>query len=160
MPRITRLFNCLVVLLLAMPLTAVLAGDDARDVVRDIYRQVETACPKGGGQQPYNLAAIAEAHFTGDLRDQLARAYRDHALAFDILIDAQDCDIGDVDLDTIGDHHDGAQAVIRAKFKNFREKRLVDLLLVHESGQWKVADVSYRHRAWSLRRELAARGGK
>jgi hypothetical protein len=144
-----------------LPFTQVEARHDARDVVRDIYRQVERACPRRGERRPYNLATIAANYFVDDLRAMLDRAYANHAFEFDILIDAPECEIRDVDLDTLGDDDDDrGQVLIRAKFRNFGEMRLVDLVMVREFGQWRVADIVYRHRPWSLRRELEYAGGK
>ncbi|MGQ0671814.1 MAG: hypothetical protein ACT4N2_02875 [Hyphomicrobium sp.] len=134
-----------------------LADDDADDVARDIYRQVERAC-EGRGRAPYNLAEIAEYHFLPELRDLLADAYREHRLDFDILIDGQDCNIRDVDID--GGDDDSDHSIARAEFKNFGRKRVVDLYLVRKAGQWLVADIAYRHRKWSLRRDLGGDRGK
>lgn len=142
--------------------SAALADDDARDVARDIYRKVERACERSG-RAPYNLAEIVEHHFLPELRVELDRAYRNGQIDFDILIDAQDCNIRDVDLDGGHDHDDergGRPVVVTAKFRNYGERRAVDLVMVRTRGGWKVADIVYRHRAWSLRQNLAYAGGK
>jgi hypothetical protein len=132
-----------------------MADHDPDDVARKIFRKVEKACPVGKEGEPYNLAAIAGEHFVSDLSDQLGRAYADHAIDFDILIDGQDCEISDVDLDDVKEDDEGGRVVIRAEFENFGEKRVVDLLMVRAGEDWKVADIAYRHRDWQLRRELA-----
>ena len=162
MPSLNKSFRAalrvsLAALLLAAGALAAQARDDAKDVARDIYRQVERAC-EDRSREPYNLATIAEQHFVADLKESLDRAYRDQALGFDILIDGQDCQIRDVDLDEAGDDDDDdrrGETIVRAEFKNFCEKRRIDLVMVREGGRWMVADIVYRHREWSLRQELA-----
>ena len=148
--------------LLLVPLAASAGQDEADDVARDIYRQVERACPAHGGGQPYNLATIADNYFVPELRDLLGEAYANNAVHFDVLIDAQDCSIRDVDIDVDGDEdaEDSQHVVARAHFKNFGERRVVDLLMVSDGREWKVVDVAYRHRDWSLRRDLNVRYSK
>ena len=135
---------------------AAVAGHGAKHVARAIYRIVEKACPEHGNGVPYNLAAIAEEHFSPGLREALRRAYERHSIGFDILIDAQDCATDDVDLDV--DRQDRGLAIARAEFRNFGEKRDIELVLMKVGGHWKVEDVFYRHRDWSARRDLE--GGK
>ncbi len=148
-------------MLATLPMAQALAGDDADDAARDIFRQVEKACPVGANGTPYNLATIAATYFVDDLRVQLDHAYANHVLEFDILIDAQDCEIPDVDLDEVGDDDDHrGQMIVRAKFDNFGEPRVVDLVMVRQAKEWKVADVVYRHRDWSLRRDIDQLNGK
>lgn len=140
---------------LALPVT-LHAGDDAEDVAERIYDRVEDACPVRGNGHPYNLAAIADRYFVPDLRDMLADAYAANSVGFDILIDAQDCAIRDVDVDVDGDD-DRDRVVARAEFRNLGEPRVVDLLMVRHGGRWLVADIAYRHRDWRLRRDLEVR---
>ena len=139
------------VALLLLPASAAMAGDDARDVAKHIYRLVEKACPEDGDGLPYNLADIARDHFSPELQDRLSRAYRDHRLDFDVLIDAQDCAIDDVDVHADDDR---GHVIARAKFRNFGEKRKIELVLARIDGAWKVADIRYQHRNWSLSRDL------
>ena len=151
------------------------AGDDAKDVARSIYRQVERACPADGDGVPYNLATIAQEHFSPDLHTRVAQAYADHRIDFDILIDAQDCAIGDIDVDAdshgdrdeVDDDDDddrrrshSGHSIARAEFTNFGETRTIELMLTRIGDTWKVADVRYRHRDWSLSRDLEYAGGK
>ena len=155
LPRLISVLSVMTaVALLALPAGPAMAGDDARDVARRIYRLVEKACPEDGDGLPYNLADIARDHFSPELQDQLSRAYRDHRLDFDVLIDARDCAIDDVDIDTDDDHDDRGRAIASAKFKNFGERRKVELVMVSMDGGWKVADIRYQHRNWSLTRDL------
>jgi hypothetical protein len=132
------------------------SGDDAGDVAQKIYRIVERSCPEDGEGVPYNLAEVASRYFLPDLNEALRQAYEQHTLGFDILIDAQDCAIDDVDIDVDGDEEERGQVLARAEFRNFGEPRVVNLLLVSGAYGWKVADIAYGHRDWQLRRELAA----
>lgn len=157
MNALVKILSAAAIMVPALALPAALhAGDDAEDVAERIYDRVEDACPVRGNGHPYNLAAIADRYFVPDLRDILADAYADHAVGFDVLIDAQDCAIRDIDVDVDGDDDDGNRVVARAEFKNLGEPRVVDLLMVRHGGRWLVADIAYRHRDWRLRRDLHA----
>jgi hypothetical protein len=131
------------------------ASDDAGDIAHKIYRIVEKACPEDGGGVPYNLAEIASAYFSPGLNDALRYAYERHTLGFDILIDAQDCAIDDVDVDVDDDDEERGQVLARAEFRNFGEPRVVNLIMVRGRYGWKVADIAYGHRDWQLRRDLS-----
>lgn len=159
--RIARLAAGLVCLMLSAP-TALADDDEADDVARAIYRQVERACPVGREGNPYNLAAVAARYFLPEVKEELSRAYASRALDFDILIDSRDCEIDDVDIDMKGDDDDDGpgRVVARAEFENFGERKVVDLLMVRTGRVWKVADIAYRHRNWQLMRDVGVRYSK
>jgi hypothetical protein len=135
------------------------AGDDPDDVLRAVYEPVEQACPEDGRSRRYNLAEIAERHFTDELRDLLRSAYEARTIDFDILIDARECAIEDIDLDIRGVREDEegreVSAVGRAEFRNLGDKRRIEFLIVNRHGEWRVDDIRYKHRNWSLRRDIA-----
>lgn len=73
-------------------------------------------------------------------------------LGFDVLIDGQDCKVADVRTTTVSE--DAGKATVRVDFTNFEEKRAVDLVMTKIGPAWKVDDVVYGHREFSLRKEL------
>lgn len=121
-----------------------------RAVLDDIFGQMDAMCG-GDGQGPaYDLDAIAKTYFTPPLVAIVTRDYEQpNALGYDILIDAQDCRTGDLKLSILSE--DASSATGRATFKNMGEERIIDLVMTKPGADWKVADVVYHHRSFSLK---------
>lgn len=132
--------------------TAFAGGSDPEVVLDEIYGQVDAMCGGDGQGAPYDIYAIAETHFLPSLSEPFAKAIESGDLGFDILVDAQDCKITDLKLEVVDT--DEADAVGRAVFKNMGEDRIVDLVMTKSGDEWKVSDVVYQHRAFSLKGAL------
>lgn len=145
--RIPRLLAALPLILLAGPAAA--GGSDPEVVLDEIYGQVDAMCG-GNGQGPaYDITAIAETYFAPDLVKTFETAMASDDFGFDILIDAQDCKTTDLSLEVVDSDTD--HAVGRARFKNMGEDRIVDLHMTKAGNEWKVSDVVYQHRPFSLK---------
>jgi len=126
------------------------AGDsDPQIVLDEIYGQVAEMCSGDGNGPAYDLVAIAETYFEPALATSVAKASEDGSLDFDFLVDGQDCKVTALDLRVL----DAAptSAVGRAEFENFGEPRTIDLVMAKTGADWKVTDVVYRHRPFSLK---------
>jgi hypothetical protein len=124
-------------------------GSDPQIVLDEIYGQVAETCSGDGGGPAYDLEAIANAYFEAALASRVAGALADGSLGFDFLIDAQDCKVTALDLRVVGET--ATTATGRAEFENFGEPRAIDLVMRKNGETWKVADVVYRHRTFSLK---------
>jgi hypothetical protein len=128
---------------------AAAGGSDPQVVLDEIYGQVDAMCG-GDGQGPaYDIHAIADAYFSPDLAKMFARAMDGGDLDFDVLVDAQDCKVTDLELEVVKTEAD--TAVGRATFKNMGEDRVIDLMMAKSGNDWSVDDIVYRHRTFSLR---------
>ena len=67
----------------------------------------------------------------------------------DVLVDGNDCKVTSLDLRVIDEG--AADAVGRAEFENFGAARTIDLVMAKTGGDWKVTDIVYRHRPFSLK---------
>lgn len=152
MTRPSRVFAALLAALSCFVPWTARAGDDADDVLEDIYEIVEKACPEDGEGLPYNLANVAREYFDAGAQHRLARAYDTGALDFDVLIDAPDCAIPDLDIETGAEA--GGEALGRVSFTNMGEPRRIDVILRKSGGAWKVHDIIYRHRDWVMSRDV------
>lgn len=137
-----------ILLALLAPAPARAGGSDPEVVLDEIFGQVEAMCGGDGQGPPYDLHAIAETYFTLELRNTFERAMASDDLGFDILIDGQDCRIADLELEVVSS--DEAGAIGRAAFKNMGDDRVIDLAMSKSADTWKVSDVIYRHRNFSL----------
>jgi hypothetical protein len=132
--------------------SAFAGGSDPEVVLDEIYGQVDAMCG-GEGQGPgYDIYAIAEIYFAPDLAQPFEKAMESGDLGFDVLIDGQDCRISDLQLEVVDT--DGDVAVGRAMFKNMGEDRIIDLQMRKAGEAWKVSDIVYQHRPFSLREAL------
>jgi hypothetical protein len=123
-------------------------GSDPQIILDEIYGQVAEMCTGDGGP-PYDFVAIAKTYFTPALAAKVKKASDDNALDFDVLVDAQDCEISELDLRIVGGG--GATAIGRAEFKNMGEARTIDLMMAKAGDAWQVTDIVYRHRPFSLK---------
>ncbi|MCC7252883.1 hypothetical protein [Hyphomicrobium sp.] len=114
----------------------------------EIFGQMDAICGGDGNGPAYDLYAISKTYFTQELEKIFENAMASDDFGFDILIDAQDCRTTDFDL-AIVDGSDGS-ATGRATFKNMGEERIIDLVMTKSGEEWKVSDVVYRHRPFSL----------
>lgn len=121
-----------------------------RAVLDDIFGQMDSMCGGDGNGPTYDLDAIARTYFTAPLVAIVTRDYEQpNALGYDILIDAQDCRTSDLKLSIL--NQDASSATGRATFKNMGAERIIDLVMTKSGGGWKVADVVYHHRPFSLK---------
>ena len=138
-----------VLLAVSWAASAQAGGSDPEVVLDEIYGQVDAMCG-GDGQGPaYDITAIAETYFTPDLAKTFEKAMASDDFGFDILIDAQDCKTTDLGLEVV--ESDTDHAVGRARFKNMGEDRIIDLHMTKAGDEWKVSDVVYQHRPFSLK---------
>lgn len=127
-------------------------GSDPQVVLDEIYGQVDAMCGGDGNGPAYDLETIAKTYFTPPLIEIMTRDYEQPgALGFDPLVDAQDCKITDLDLSIVESGETAATG--RATFKNMGEARVIDLVMAKQGSAWKVTDVVYHHRAFSLKAE-------
>ncbi|WP_295558508.1 hypothetical protein [uncultured Hyphomicrobium sp.] len=127
-------------------------GSDPQIVLDEIYGQVDAMCGGDGQGAAYDIYAIAKTYFAPDLAKPFEKAMEAGDLDFDILVDGQDCKISDLEL-AVTESTD-ASATGRATFKNMGEARVIDFLMTKTGAAWKVSDVVYRHRSFSLRSAL------
>lgn len=127
------------------------ADGEPNTIAKAIYAQVFASC-QGTDAPMYDLNAIAKAYFEPGLAQKLEASDEGTMLGFDVLIDGQDCKVADVRTTTVSE--DAGKATVRVNFTNFEEKRAVDLVMTKIGPAWKVDDVVYGHRDFSLRKEL------
>ncbi|MGE0023924.1 MAG: hypothetical protein AB7S70_09870 [Hyphomicrobium sp.] len=123
--------------------------DSPRAVIDDIYGQVNAMCGGDGNGPAYDITEIAKAHFTPALKATFEASMDSEELGFDILVDAQDCKTTDLTLSILDSADTSAKA--RATFKNMGAERVVDLEMTKIGEAWKVSDVAYGHRPFSLK---------
>ncbi len=128
------------------------SGSDPQIVLDEIYGQVAEACSGIGEAQAYDLAVIANGYFEPSLARSVAKALGDGGLDFDVLVDGQDCHVTNLDLQVVDET--ATTAVGRAEFQNYGERRSIDLVMAKTGGDWKVTDIVYRHRDFSLKSGL------
>lgn len=124
-------------------------GSDPQIVLDEIYGQVAEMCSEDAPGPAYDIEAIAKAYFTPALAKKISSGLASGALDYDVLVDGNDCKVSDLDLTIVGGGN--TTAIARASFKNFGEERVVDLQMVKSGEDWQVADIVYRHRAFSLK---------
>jgi hypothetical protein len=125
------------------------SSDSPRALTDEIFGQVDAMCGGDGNGPTYDIYEIAKAHFTPALEKTFETAMGSHALGFDVLVDAQDCKTSDLKLSIVS--QGDATATGRATFKNMGEERVVDLIMVKSDADWKVDDIAYGHRQFSLK---------
>jgi len=134
------------------------AGEDSpRAVIDDIFGQVNAMCGGDGNGPAYDLTEIAKAHFAPSLETTFETFMSSDAFGFDLWTDAQDCKTTDLTLSILESAETSAKT--RATFKNMGEGRIVDLEMTKTGDAWKVSDVVYRHRPFSLKAIPAAASG-
>jgi hypothetical protein len=144
-------------LLFLLPVLAVLSvaeratagGSDPQIVLDEIYGQVAEMCGGDAQGAPYDIEAIAKTYFTPVLAKKLSSALASGDLDYDVLVDGNDCKVSELDLTIVGGGD--STAVARASFKNLGEDRVIDLQMVKSGSDWRVADIVYRHREFSLK---------
>jgi hypothetical protein len=132
---------------------AIAGGSDPEVVLDEIFGQVEAMCGGDGQGEPYDIYAISETYFTPELAHGFETAMEGGNLGFDVLVDGQDCKIDGLALEVVDT--DGDIAVGRAIFKNMGEDRIIDLRMTKLGDTWKVSDILYQHREFSLSSALA-----
>jgi hypothetical protein len=148
MRRIVLGFSILAGWTLAGP-PALAASDSPRALIDEIFGQVDTMCGGDGNGPAYDLYEIAKAHFTPALEKTFETAMGSDDFGFDVLIDAQDCKTSDLKLSIVS--QGDATATGRATFKNMGEDRVINLIMVKPGADWKVDDIAYGHRQFSLK---------
>lgn len=148
---VARSAGAALALALAVP-SAVAGGSDPEVVLDEIFGQVDAMCGGDGQGPPYDIYAIAETYFTPELARSFSTAMEAGELGFDILVDGQDCLINDLRLEIVDT--DGDIATGRAMFSNMGEDRIIDLRMTKTGDTWKVSDVLYQHRPFTLSDEL------
>lgn len=128
---------------------ALASSDSPRALLDEIFGQVDTMCGGDGNGPAYDLYEIAKAHFTPALEKTFETAMGSDDFGFDVLIDAQDCKTSDLKLSIVS--QGDATATGRATFKNMGEDRVIDLIMVKSGADWKVDDIAYGHRQFSLK---------
>lgn len=139
----------LVVIVSVFPAPAAAGGSDPQIVLDEIYGLVAEMCGGDGQGAAYNIEAIAKSYFTPALAKKITSGLASGDLDYDVLVDGNDCKVTDLDLTIVGGG--STTAIARASFKNFGEDRVVDLQMVKSGNDWQVADIVYRHRAFSLK---------
>jgi hypothetical protein len=150
MPRMVSLALLILAaapLLLASEAGAV--GTDPQIVLDEIYGQVAEMCGSEGDGRAYDIAEIARVYFAPALAKKINRALESGSLDFDVLVDGNDCKVTSLDLRVVDEG--ATEAVGRAEFENFGEERTIDLVMAKSDGDWKVTDIVYRHRQFSLK---------
>jgi hypothetical protein len=148
MRRIVLGFAILAGWTLACP-PALASSDSPRALIDEIFGEVDTMCGGDGNGPAYDLYEIAKAHFTPALEKTFDTAMGSDDFGFDVLIDAQDCKTSDLKLSIVS--QGDATATGRATFKNMGEDRAIDLIMVKSGADWKVDDIAYVHRRFSLK---------
>ncbi|MDQ8697547.1 hypothetical protein [Hyphomicrobium sp. LHD-15] len=131
------------------PAPATAGGSDPQIVLDEIYGQVAEMCGGDGQGAAYDIEAIAKSYFTPALAKKISSGLASGDLDYDVLVDGNDCKVTDLDLTIVGGG--STMAIARASFKNLGEDRVVDLQMVKSGSDWQVADIVYRHRAFSLK---------
>lgn len=139
----------LLVIVSIFPAPAAAGGSDPQIVLDEIYGQVAEMCGGDGQGAAYDIEAIAKSYFTPALAKKITSGLASGDLDYDVLVDGNDCKVTDLDLTIVGGG--STTAIARASFKNFGEDRVVDLQMVKSGSDWQVADIVYRHRAFSLK---------
>lgn len=147
-PRLARATILAGSFLAVAALHARAAATDPQIVLDEVYGQVAETCSGDATGAPYDLVAIANTYFAPALAKTVIKASLDGSLGFDVLVDAQDCKMTALDLRVV--EQDKKSAIGRAEFQNFGEPRTIDLLMAKAGGKWKITDVVYRHRPFSL----------
>ena len=148
---LTQLLSLLAAVTLAASVAN--AGDGPQPVADEIFGQVKKGCGNDETPAAYDLNVIAKTYFEAGLAAKLAKSQEDLSLEFDPLVDGQDCKIKDIKTSVVAETN--TAATVRATFKNFKESRIVDLVMSRASdGHWQVDDITYGHREFSLRKEL------
>lgn len=133
---------------LLLAFEAAAGGSDPQIVLDEIFGQVSEMCGEGDGRA-YDIREIAKTYFTPALATKIGKALDDGRLDFDVLVDGNDCKVTSLDLRVIKEGP--GEAVGRAEFENFGEERTVDLVMTKIGDEWKVADIVYRHRSFSIK---------
>lgn len=128
---------------------ALASSDSPRALLDEIFGHVDTMCGGDGDGPAYDIYEIAKAHFTPALEKTFEAAMGADNLGFDFLVDAQDCKTSDLKLSIVS--QGDATATGRATFKNMGEERVIDLIMVKSGADWKVDDIAYGHRQFSLK---------
>jgi hypothetical protein len=121
-------------------------------ILEQIFEGVQAACKEGGQGAAYDANEIAKKFFSAGLAAKVAQATEDATLDFDIFTDAQDCAVKDMQLSVTDEEGDNATG--HATFENMGEPRIVDLVMSKAGGDWKIVDVVYGHRKFSLDQQL------
>lgn len=135
--------------LLAAPASA---GGGPEVVLDEIFQQVDGMCGGDGNGPAYDISEIAKTSFAPDLAKPFEAAMESGDLGFDVLVDGQDCKTTDLELTMIESGATSAKG--RATFKNMGEARVIDLVMTKSGDVWKVSDIVYQHRPFSLRKSL------
>ena len=135
---------------LAAPASA--GGSDPEVVFDEIFQQVDGMCGGDGNGPAYDIYEIAKTYFAPNLAKPFEAAMESGNLGFDVLVDGQDCKTTDLELTMIESGDTSAKG--RATFKNMGEARVIDLVMTKSGDTWKVSDIVYQHRPFSLRKAL------
>jgi hypothetical protein len=131
---------------------AAAGGSDPKVVLDEIFQQVDGMCGGDGNGPAYDIAEIAKTYFAPNLAKPFEAAMESGSLDFDVLVDGQDCKTTDLELTMVESGETSAKG--RATFKNMGEARVIDLVMMKSGDAWKVADIVYEHRPFSLRKSL------
>lgn len=108
----------------------------------------------GEGPPPGDGRVFANTYFEPTLAKAYIRALDGNLLDFDVFVDGQDCDLGTA---TIAPAPGVREPVtVRLEFANFNEPRTLDYVLHLSAAGWKLYDIVYRHRRFSLRKLVRA----
>lgn len=131
---------------------AAAGGSDPKVVLDEIFQQVDGMCGGDGNGPAYDISEVAKAYFAPNLAKPFEAAMDSGDLDFDVLVDGQDCKTTDLELTMIESGETSAKG--RATFKNMGEARVIDLVMTKSGDAWKVSDIVYQHRPFSLRKAL------
>jgi hypothetical protein len=121
-------------------------------ILEQIFEKVQAACKEGEQGAPYDANEMAKQFFSSELAAKFAQATEDATLDFDVFTDAQDCAVTGMQLAVT--EEEGDRATGRATFENMGEPRVVDLVMSKAGADWKVVDIVYGHRKFSLDQQL------
>lgn len=149
---ISRLLRALALLSCLVAPTAFAQGAQSPQAVLDeLYGIVGKTCTEGAATGAYIPLDIARTFFTDELKGKLEGALSTGAIDFDIFTDSQDCGVSDIKTELASGDLNEAVGVVH--LKNFGEERAIVLKMGRSGTAWLVTDISYAHRAFSLKSE-------